>query len=378
MRTFAVAKKCCPPGSLPRRMTVASPADSHWHTCRTEVRQILRGPCIQAKQTIGAPNDIYEQEADRVADEVMRMPEPRLQAAPTFKSLTYIAVPPANSDAAEATAANRGSAPSILSIGGHGPRIGIKTDVRPLAILDRAVRRSGGAPLPRELRKKWDGRLGRDLTQIRIHTDTETAGAVEQSGANALNFGPHVFFAPGRYDPRSHSGRRLLGHELAHALETESRGPLPAMMPDQHASRLQSRADIIGADLASGDRPVDAPAADRTPALRGDKKIVFNAQTITVSDEFVLYGPAATAQVLTTFQGALNTYYNNPSFTYRNYQIAFKLTARLAGPNDTDSFNSSTTWINVETTVAGAREGGAPPLYKYNNLQHLAGGCHCP
>ena len=32
-------------------------------------------PIIQAKLRIGAPNDRYEQEANRVADQVMRMPE---------------------------------------------------------------------------------------------------------------------------------------------------------------------------------------------------------------------------------------------------------------------------------------------------------------
>ena len=34
---------------------------------------------VQPKLTIGQPNDKYEQEADRVADEVMRMPEPNFQ-----------------------------------------------------------------------------------------------------------------------------------------------------------------------------------------------------------------------------------------------------------------------------------------------------------
>lgn len=34
-------------------------------------------PSVQTKLTVGAPDDIYEQEADRVADAVMRMPEPR-------------------------------------------------------------------------------------------------------------------------------------------------------------------------------------------------------------------------------------------------------------------------------------------------------------
>ena len=40
---------------------------------------ILRADHIQLKLRIGAPNDRYEQEADRVADQVMRMPEPQLQ-----------------------------------------------------------------------------------------------------------------------------------------------------------------------------------------------------------------------------------------------------------------------------------------------------------
>ena len=36
------------------------------------VQRLLRSGYIQAKLTIGAPNDKYEQEADHVADQVMR------------------------------------------------------------------------------------------------------------------------------------------------------------------------------------------------------------------------------------------------------------------------------------------------------------------
>lgn len=36
-------------------------------------------PLIQAKLTIGQPGDMYEHEADSVADTVMRMPEPAIQ-----------------------------------------------------------------------------------------------------------------------------------------------------------------------------------------------------------------------------------------------------------------------------------------------------------
>ena len=37
---------------------------------------------IQPKLRIGEPGDKYEQEADRMADEVMRMPDPAIQLKP--------------------------------------------------------------------------------------------------------------------------------------------------------------------------------------------------------------------------------------------------------------------------------------------------------
>ena len=43
------------------------------------VRGLFKSGVIQARLRIGQPNDIYEQEADRVADQVMRMPEPAIQ-----------------------------------------------------------------------------------------------------------------------------------------------------------------------------------------------------------------------------------------------------------------------------------------------------------
>ena len=44
-----------------------------------QVRNVLARHRLQAKLRIGAPNDKYEREADRVADQVMRMPSPQLQ-----------------------------------------------------------------------------------------------------------------------------------------------------------------------------------------------------------------------------------------------------------------------------------------------------------
>jgi len=41
--------------------------------------RLLYSRFIQPKLTVSHPNDIHEQEADRVADEVMRVPDPVVQ-----------------------------------------------------------------------------------------------------------------------------------------------------------------------------------------------------------------------------------------------------------------------------------------------------------
>ena len=40
---------------------------------------------IQAKLSINQPNDVYEQQADHMADQVMRMPDPSVKQSPFFK-----------------------------------------------------------------------------------------------------------------------------------------------------------------------------------------------------------------------------------------------------------------------------------------------------
>ena len=50
---------------------------------QAEIHNILRSTGAQAKLTIGQPNDKYEQEADRIADQVMRMPGPEIRPKPT-------------------------------------------------------------------------------------------------------------------------------------------------------------------------------------------------------------------------------------------------------------------------------------------------------
>jgi hypothetical protein len=50
------------------------------------VQRLIKSGTLQAKLRIGQPEDVYEQEADRVADAVMRMPEPQAASEGAIKS----------------------------------------------------------------------------------------------------------------------------------------------------------------------------------------------------------------------------------------------------------------------------------------------------
>ena len=52
-----------------------SPGQRLWRGQSAQVRQILKSPALQTKLKLGVPDDKYEQEADRVADRVIRMPD---------------------------------------------------------------------------------------------------------------------------------------------------------------------------------------------------------------------------------------------------------------------------------------------------------------
>ena len=67
--------------------SISSPIDRILHLQRTignqAVQRLFKSGLIQAKLRIGQPHDIYEQEADKMAEAVMRMPEPQVQLTPT-------------------------------------------------------------------------------------------------------------------------------------------------------------------------------------------------------------------------------------------------------------------------------------------------------
>ncbi len=155
--------------------SIHSPAEPWLYLQRTLGNQAAQ---IQAKMKIGPPNDRYEEEADRVAETVVKTPEamPRPGAA----------VPH--------------STPPLTGFRGEGQA------------------------MPDSARSYFEPRFGRHLDGVRLHTDSSAAQRARSLNARAFTAGRDVFFGAGEYAPQTVEGKRLIAHELTHVLQ-QGAGP---------------------------------------------------------------------------------------------------------------------------------------------------------
>lgn len=83
-----------------------------------------------------------------------------------------------------------------------------------MASLDR------GHPLDGATRGYFEPRFSHDFSRVRVHTNAEAAASARSVRAHAFTVGHDIAFASGRYMPGTPAGKRLLGHELAHVVQS--------------------------------------------------------------------------------------------------------------------------------------------------------------
>jgi hypothetical protein len=95
------------------------------------------------------------------------------------------------------------------------------SDLRQMAMAkrarDRKIPQGGGEALDGANRARMEGQLGGDLSDVRIHTGSESAEAADDLQAHAFTVGKDVHFGAGQFQPGTRQGDKLLAHELAHA-----------------------------------------------------------------------------------------------------------------------------------------------------------------
>lgn len=111
-------------------------------------------------------------------------------------------------------------------------------------------------PLPGRLRDFFAPRLGRDLRDVRMHLEDQTA---TELGAAAFSVGSNIVFGPGQYQPETASGRRLLAHELAHVVQQESASPAGTLAIAPADDSFEREAEQVAASIAGREATGPAP-----------------------------------------------------------------------------------------------------------------------
>ncbi len=154
----------------------------------------IRTAMVRPKLTVSQANDPYEQEADRVAEQVMRRPESRLQrvcASPTLQTKSdgngggTQKTPPLTSDAA-----NLINSPAQ------------------------------GEPLGATVQQRIEPVLNADLSTVRVHRNLSAQKAAEQLGAKAFTSGRDIFLGA----KQSPGDVHLLAHEATHVVQQSGQG----------------------------------------------------------------------------------------------------------------------------------------------------------
>jgi hypothetical protein len=165
---------------------------------------------FQPKLTINQPGDAHEQEADAMADKVMRMTDSPANESTFFK--------PAGNTLQRKCAACEEAEKHVHrkeSNGGEthdGP--GLDSYISNLG--------SAGQSMSASTRSFFEPRFGYDFSNVKVHTDSVAAKSAQSINALAYTSGNNIVFNSGQYSPDSDNGKKLMAHELTHVVQQQS------------------------------------------------------------------------------------------------------------------------------------------------------------
>lgn len=159
---------------------VSASSDGECEECESKKR-------LQTELTINDPGDIYEQEADRIADQMMAT-----TASHTISD-TPVSVRRVAGQASGQMAAAHASVNHVLA--------------------------SPGRPLEPALRQEMGQRFGHDFARVRVHANAAAEQSARDVNAHAYTVGQNIVFGAGQFAPSTQDGRRLIAHELAHVVQ---------------------------------------------------------------------------------------------------------------------------------------------------------------
>lgn len=164
---------------------------------------------LRPKLTVNEPGDAFEQEADRVADQVVNG---------TGNPLTGPGSDPTKVQRMCSDCEEEDKEESVQRKSSSGADATVSSEAQSyIQSMD-----SGGASLSEPETQYYEPRFGRSFGNVKIHTGGAADKAAKSINARAFTVGSNIAFANGEYDSGSVSGRKLLAHELTHTLQQSS------------------------------------------------------------------------------------------------------------------------------------------------------------
>jgi hypothetical protein len=161
------------------------------------------GGAEPGKLAVGRVGDPGEDEVDRVANQAIRMPVPRISisAEPAWVSR-------------KCAACKRDE--QMLQTKSGGPPEAARGGVPEIV---NEVLRSPGQPLDAVTRAVMEPPFRRDFSDVRIHSNARATESARTLNALAYTVGRDIVFGAGQYAPQTGGGQHLLAHELIHVVQ---------------------------------------------------------------------------------------------------------------------------------------------------------------
>jgi hypothetical protein len=293
---------------------------------------------LQPGHLSASPGAAHEQEADHVADAVMRKP---ISASP------YLSAPRATPGAATSSV----QAPLL----------------------------SGGQPLDAAMRAHYEAATGEDLGAVRVHSGHAADKSALGMNANAYTIGSDIVFAASHFAPGSHEGRRLLAHELTHVVQQRGVGHAAIQLQSAEGKKPVEEARDLAQEMFSTPKNQRAPvvakvqskAAEFVAALQvaksakpptdGPTADVLRDALRTLADTLIITDQARAAVQIAIdskdaqVQTAIVALLLNRSSGVAGQQRLLSLLAPLAGEKIAAAGPgaSSTQWLEANTPAIG-------------------------
>jgi hypothetical protein len=179
-------------------------------------QQASRKNTVQPKLKVTEPGDKYEQEAEAMAEKVVRKKKEEPETGIIARAVQ---------SQKPATASNDNPDETKLLMRKAEAGAGIHVSSGMASQLSQT--QHTGASLPDSTKSFMESAFNRDFSGVKIHTDQKASSMNEEINAKAFTHGNHIYFNTGQFSPGSPEGKHLLAHELTHVVQQNETATTP-------------------------------------------------------------------------------------------------------------------------------------------------------